>query len=140
MDIISFIPEQTQRQTLQAAVFGKMSRDDNCEIYATVCDFLKRLSQPKQIACVVVLCPTGEACLKELLTQKDYFNNTDIIVVLPEKDKGLLEKSRLLHPRFITFADEDPKMLGSVLKKKSAYTRQQQKYDLRASKAIDSIK
>ena len=136
MEIICFIPLRAKRQQLNTVVFNSLPKQDHVEILETISDVTKRLCQPKQPVCITILCPTDIYNLVELVAKRDYFINTNVIVVLPDSDQATLNQAQQLYPRFMIFADENLHQIRNVLDQIRRHKQQKVKYELCLSKAV----
>ena len=86
----------------------------------TICS-IERVSQklrrPLNGISVIVLFIVSQNQIESFLTLKPFFDNTRLILVLPDNNKGLVAKGLQLNPCFVTYLDDDPHDITLVLKK-----------------------
>lgn len=65
---------------------------------------------------VIIMMPTSNEELKDLVAVRDLFSSARTIVILPERDASVVSMGHLFHPSFITFNDEDFQDVAAILK------------------------
>lgn len=86
-------------------------------IYHNIKDFEERLRDPRQVTDIVVLAPADEQELDEYAELGGLFDDTKVLLVLHECSSKMVLRGHILRPRFMIFADTEPKIVGSVLEK-----------------------
>ncbi len=96
---------QDQLPNIQVETLGSISR------------IAQRLCRPLNGISVIILFIISGNQVEKLLTLKPFFDNTRLILVLPDTDKALVAKGLQLNPCFVSYLDNDPHDITSVLKK-----------------------
>lgn len=73
------------------------------------------LKQPSHIDNLLVLIPKDRQELDALISIGELMRDTRLILVLPEDNPGVNERSHILRPRFVTYTDCDPAQLVQVI-------------------------
>ncbi|WP_232364187.1 hypothetical protein [Desulforapulum autotrophicum] len=77
----------------------------------------QNLRRPLNGISVIVLFIVSQSQIENFLILKPFFDNTRLILVLPDNNKGLVAKGLQLNPCFVTYLDNDPHDITSVLRK-----------------------
>ena len=117
MDLICFAPTDKYFSHLTSDVLDYLQSVDNVDIYKTIENFSERITRPKKLDTIIIICAESRQDLKKLMSYKDFLNNTKIILVLPDREKETIDMSLLFFPRFYIFADQDFKQIYAVVKK-----------------------
>lgn len=87
------------------------------EIFTKFEDFSSRVRRFPRDIDVAILMAQNDKRLTALLSLSDYLEATPVILVLYDRDPGLTSKAHLLHPRFLTYFDDDFSNIAAVLSK-----------------------
>ena len=117
MDLICFAPTDKYFNQLTSKVCNEMAKDDRFETYKTLDSFLERVHLPKKIPTIIIFCAKNRRDFKKLLPHKELINNTENILVLPDRSKETIDTALLFYPRFYIFTDQDFKQINDVVKK-----------------------
>ena len=117
MELICFVPSNKHLSRLDSDVLDDLKSVDNVDIYKTFENFSERLSKPKKLDTIIIICPESMQDFKKLISYKNFLNNTKNILVLPDREKETLDLALLFFPRFYIFADQDFKQIGEIVKK-----------------------
>jgi len=91
------------------------SRNVAVEFCGTAAQLATRLSRPKTPPSVLVLVVDGPETLSSLITAKDLFDDTYVVVILAGEGLELQKRALSLEPRYIARDDDDPGHVSAVL-------------------------
>ena len=80
-------------------------------------DLSRKLGRPLNRVAVIVIFVTCQKDIDQWLGLKSLFDNIRLILVLPDRTKGMVASGLQLHPSFISYSDSDYRYITSVLKK-----------------------
>ena len=80
-------------------------------------DLSRKLGRPLNRVAVIVIFVTCQEDIDQWLGLKSLFDNIRLILVLPDRTKGMVASGLQLHPSFISYSDSDYIDITSVLKK-----------------------
>jgi len=80
-------------------------------------DLSRILGRPLSRIAVMVIFVTCQKEIDQWLGLKSLFDNIRLILVLPDRTKGMVTSGLQLHPSFISYSDSDYLDITSVLKK-----------------------
>ena len=75
------------------------------------------LLRPLGEVIAVVLAVGARDDLMDILSLRDVLHETRVILILPEPEREMLVMGHGLRPRYLTYLDEEPEALASVLEK-----------------------
>jgi hypothetical protein len=75
------------------------------------------LMRPLSEVIAVVLNVGARDDLMDILSLRDVLHETRVILILPEPEREILVMGHSLRPRYLTYLDEEPEALASVLGK-----------------------
>ena len=75
------------------------------------------LLRPLSEVIAVVLAVGARDDLMDILSLRDVLHETRVILILPEPEREILAMGHSLRPRYLTYLDEEPEALTSVLEK-----------------------
>ncbi len=81
------------------------------------CELNSSVSLKLRCGDLIILCAASDESLNALLAIHDKFENFRIILILPDQKDGLIEKSHLLRPRYMTYMKNDLNELDTVVEK-----------------------
>ena len=79
--------------------------------------FEEKLRDPRRATDLAVLVAADELELDEFTALRELYDDTRILLVLSEYSPRMILKGHSLRPRFMAFADTEPKVMRSVLEK-----------------------
>ncbi len=88
--------------------------------YRRIHDLGERLKDPREATDIAVLVANNEQELNEFEELREELKDIRIILVLPADDSRMVLKGHGLRPRFLTFADTSPEIVGSVVERMMA--------------------
>lgn len=91
--------------------------ENSISIHTTIESFSEHLRQFHSEPVMAVIFLATKAELMNILFLKDLLTNIPLILILPDREKETISKGTLLHPRFISFIQNDFNELESVIKK-----------------------
>lgn len=80
-------------------------------------DLSRIIGRPLNRIAVIVIFVTCQKEIDQWLGLKSLFDNIRLILVLPDRTKGMVASGLQLHPSFISYCDSDYLDITSVLKK-----------------------
>lgn len=111
--------------------FGKLIQnqfpDIQMDILGSVRCLSEKLCRPLNRISVIVIFVTCERDIDGLLTLKPLFDNIRLILVLPDRTRGMMAHGLQLNPCFISYLDSDFSDIISVLKK--LYTGEKRRWN-----------
>ena len=87
------------------------------EVYTKIEEFSVRIRRLPQNIDVAVLSVQNDQQLSALLSLSDYLDNARIVLILHDRNDHMISKGHLLHPRFLTFSDENFSDIAAVVAK-----------------------
>ena len=117
MELICFAPVKAHLQRLTTTVFDKLPKADNVEVYQNIDEFFGRLHQPKLLDSIIIICIRNSNEFEVIMTNKNLFINTRIILVLPDRNKETLVNAHSINPRFLQFSNGNFNQIAEVVKK-----------------------
>ena len=87
------------------------------EVDRTVEALCDRLHHPIRDQAIMILVPEDREQLEELISIGNLFNDSPILLVLPDKEPATISSGHRLYLRFVTYRDSDFSDLVSVLSK-----------------------
>ncbi len=93
----------------------KQYEGSNCVYLPALDDVATYLREPSHLDELLVLMPKDRRELDDLVAIGDLMRDTKLVLVLPEDDPGINERSHLMRPRFVTYTDCDPSHLVLVV-------------------------
>jgi len=87
------------------------------EVFTKFEDFAMRIRRLPRDVDVAVLWVRSDRQLTALLYLAEYLEGARIILILNNRDQGMTRKAHLLHPRFLTYIDDDFSNIAAVLSK-----------------------
>ena len=88
------------------------------ETYRTLESLSFRLREARNEQALSILLASSREELLSILALRDAFHGVPIMLVVPDQDHETLTIAHKLHPRFLTYKDDDFTDLGAVLAKK----------------------
>ncbi len=90
---------------------------ENIEVFKTIENLLQGLIRPNNNRNIVVLFAANRQELLEILSFQNFFDDTRIILILPDDARDTFSLGAKLYPRFISHADSDFEHVAAVLRK-----------------------
>ena len=87
------------------------------QVYRTINSLTQKLHQPKDGFLIAVLLAHNKKELSKILSLKDLFWNSRIILILPDQEMNTISKGHQLYPRFLSYVDSDFTDVAAVLEK-----------------------
>jgi len=87
------------------------------EVDRTVEALCDRFHHPTIDRGIMILVPKDREQLEQLISIGDLFNDSPILLVLPDREPATISRGHRLYPRFVTYVDSDFSDLVSVLSK-----------------------
>lgn len=87
------------------------------EIVGSIDDLVARFHRPHDDVVAAVLLPQDRQRILLIEALRRHFDDTRLILVLPDKDELTLAAAHRLRPRFLTYANADPGEVAAVLMK-----------------------
>ena len=110
--------EQGERLQRVIEVFSPKEKLETCRSIGTL---REKLQQPFKHLDVAVFFPSDENELSDLLTIQNLLSGIRIILVLPNRTRGIVSMGHMLRPRLISYCDSDffevAAVLGRMLEK-----------------------
>jgi hypothetical protein len=110
------IASQDVAERLQGAIQDALG-DGTMESYDSVESLCSRLCCPKNDVVVVILLAATTAELFHLLSARDFFEGSRIILVLPDGESTTISVGHKLRPRLLAFVDSDFREVTAVVEK-----------------------
>jgi len=117
VDLICFVPTDKYFNHVTAEIRDGSSKDDHFEIHKTFDGFLERIHLPKTIPTIIIFCAENRRDFKKMLPYKKFINDTENILVLPDRKKETIDTALAFYPRFYIFTDQDFKLINVVVDK-----------------------
>ena len=117
MNVILFADSpQAMETTLEQLI-----QDELPKIKVETLDSIERISQklrrPLNGISVIIIFIVSINQVEKFFSLKPFFDNTRLILILPDNDNRLMAKGLQLNPCFVSYLDDDPSDIISVLKK-----------------------
>ena len=87
------------------------------QVYRTINSLTQKLHQPKDGFLIAVLLAHNKKELSKILSLKDLFWNSRIILILPDQEMNTISKGHKLYPRFLSYVGSDFTDVAAVLEK-----------------------
>ena len=101
----------------------KLALDDQSEVCRSFEELISRFHQPGKNPAITVLCAADAEELSTIISLADLFANTQLVLILPNRQLVTVGKAISIGPRFITYTDgcvEDTKaVLSKMLSRNS---------------------
>jgi len=95
----------------------KLVSKEKAEIFKTIDGLTHRLRQSKyDVALTILLAVTREE-LMDLLSIRDLLLDVRIILILPDREEDNVSIGHSLHPRYLSYVDNDLRDVAAVLEK-----------------------
>jgi len=117
VDLICFVPTDKYFNHVTSKIHNGSPKDDHFEIHKTFGGFLERIHLPKIIPTIIIFCAKNRRDFKKMLPYKELLNNTENILVLPDRKKETIDAALAFYPRFYIFTDQDFKLINVVVDK-----------------------
>jgi hypothetical protein len=117
MSILLFFTEANDTAEHIHRVIETMSHEEPLEVYGDVEALSKRLRRPGRGPQVAVVILSSHKDLEDVITIRDLLADLATLLILPDADADTLAKAHQIRPRFLTYADSDPMVIGAVLAK-----------------------
>jgi len=104
--------EKRLQEVIQVHVPGA-----NIEICSTIDSLSRRLKMPENDQMIAVLLLASRKDLFEMLSICDLLREIRIIIILPDRDEDTIANGHKLHPRFLSYIDNDFMDVAAVLGK-----------------------
>ncbi len=117
MSILFYGPNHDERcnrfrDEVRRTVSGK-----ELEIYDTPSGLHQRLRQPQFGLIAGMLCAPSKNTLAELVSRRSLLDRLPFILLLPDHGLDTISEGHRLHPRFLSYIDDDPDWPMAVLRK-----------------------
>ncbi len=117
MNILLYTPAKSGQEEYLQGVIEQVASRAEIEICHTLENLTHRLSHLGHTPQVAVLNTTRQEDYYELFSVRELLASTSVILILPDREETTIAQGHTLRPRFLTFADSDPRMVGAVLDK-----------------------
>jgi hypothetical protein len=107
MNVVVYVNPTDDSTKKFISVIPTLSVKENVIICSTLDSLTTRLRQPKDDQTVIVLFAASREELAGILSIRDFLLNRKLIIILPDREYDTIAKGYSLHPRFLTFADND---------------------------------
>jgi len=94
----------------------KITLKYDLEIFGTLEELKLRLHQPIGEKAIAVLLTASEEELRNIQTMRDAILEIHTILVVPDQTKNIIQLAHRLHPRFLTYKNNDFQQLSLVLR------------------------
>jgi len=95
----------------------KTLQDRNVEICNTVEDLFAKLRSIKHDRMIVVLLVSDENDFRDILAIKSLLDDMRIVLILPDARDEMVAMGHSIHPRFMSYIDDNFQEVAAVLKK-----------------------
>lgn len=96
-------------------MIGKLASKKNVEIFRATLDLTLRLRMPLRESAIAVLLISDEKDLNNILSIQSLLINMRIILILPDRNNRTITAGHSLHPRYLSFKDNNLKDIKAVL-------------------------
>ncbi len=121
MNILSYITVKSNQGERLQRVIEVFSPKEKIETCRSIVTLREKLQQPFKHLDVAVFFPSDENELSDLLSLRDLLRDMRIILVLPDRTRGIVAMGHMLRPRLISYGDSDffevAAVLGRMLEK-----------------------
>lgn len=117
MSLILYLPKKAQAGERLLRNIRQAIPDRDIESFSSIDGVLERLHRPMPDVRVVVFYASDRSELMEIIYLGRLLSELKVVLVLPDSDPDMLEKSLVLCPRFIAATESDFGHLGAILKK-----------------------
>lgn len=87
------------------------------EMYHNFSRFALRLRRPREYETILVIVASNEKELADMLTIQHLLLDMCLLLILPDRKKETISMGHRLHPRFLSFLDDDMAEVSAVLDK-----------------------
>jgi hypothetical protein len=98
-------------------LFQGLNDKHKSEFYLKIDDLANRLRRHKSDPTIAVLLAASRKDLVDLLSIRDLFDRTRILLILPDRNKDTINKGLTLFPRFLNYLDGNFDWVTAVLHK-----------------------
>lgn len=117
MNVLFYSPGNGKRcEKLQREIEAVVAADE-LEIYRTKSALSKRLRKPKYNLVAGVLHTPTKKAFSDICSLHDLLDGLRMILILPDRKRDTIAKAHQLRPRFVSYVDENPTFVISVLNK-----------------------
>jgi hypothetical protein len=88
---------------------------ESFEIYRNFNSLSYRLQQPMNGLKIAILLADSDQDLTDFLSLQDLLSELRILLILPDRDSGMVSKAHALSPRYLAYADGDFDDVNAVL-------------------------
>lgn len=117
MDLLLYCANQDDVFLQVDAVLAEAVRDPKAEVFASLQNLARRLTQPMDRPAVAVFMVVEAGDILRILELGPLMDDIRVILILPRYDPDIAKTAHLLRPRYYTFADSDFRDLGAVATK-----------------------
>lgn len=96
-------------------MLGGLALKRNIELFRTISDLSFRLRMPVCESSITILIASDEKDLSSIISIRNLLSDRRIVLILPDKNEGTVETGHRLHPRFLSFQDNNVREIGAVL-------------------------
>lgn len=108
--------DKSENSRLQEALKPVVA-EQSLEVFTKFEEFTDRIRRLPRDIDVAVLSVQNDYQLAALLSLGEYLDSVRIILILPDRNHHMVSKGHLLHPRFVTFNDDNYADVAAVLSK-----------------------
>lgn len=106
MNLLFYLPRPTGRRNEILGALAPFVSDGRLEVFPDLKSFASRLRRPKDPLSVSLIWNPTMADLREIAGMRDLLAGIRTLLVLPDQEKETIALAHMIHPSYITYAEE----------------------------------